>query len=240
MSEIAVTVLAACLTTIAVVMAVAFSHKKLSATIDGQVGQLRGTISIVSNGLAAKAGGSGPSNGPLVWLPLWKQSGGVLPDGALDPQQWNDCGETCCAMVIAGIRGVCLEPGDIRQQLGGTQRSGLTTGEDLARALMASAVPAHVEYLGASPAWDRLGVCYGLAKPVIALGHWLSSSSLHWILLDDKSPGSFTFIDPWTGLERTVNQAQWNVQYAGTLVLVDDVCHYNQRLTPTPGTGSQS
>src|SRR6266851_4227644 len=56
---------------------------------------------------------------PAYYLPNWSQSNAFLPDGSRDSQWYNDCGETCVAMVIAGVWGCPVEPGAIRQRIHG-------------------------------------------------------------------------------------------------------------------------
>jgi hypothetical protein len=239
-TEVTVTILGAFATMAVVVMAIAFSHRKLSATIEGSLGGLKGSMSVHSNGGTSSGGGQPATKGPLVFLPIWHQFGALLPDGNPDPEQYNDCGETCCAMVIAAVRGVQLEPGFIRQELGGDRRSGLTTGPELVAALATNSVASHCYYPEAQAAFEACVISWALAHPVIALGNWLSPSSLHWMLLDNKFPGGLTFIDPWSATERRLDRGNFTANYAGTLVLIDEACHYNMRGVPTPGTGAQA
>ena len=239
-TEVTVTVIAWFVTTGVVVLAVAFSTRRISASISGEVGALKGTMNVHTDGAPGAGGGSSPITGPLTWLPLWKQSAGLLPDGSPDPQQYNDCGETCVAMVIAALTGVLMEPGAIRQQLGGSERSGLTTGTDLVTAFALNGVSASTAEHGASVGWDVCVAAYGQAEPAIILGNWLSPDCLHWMLLDDKHPGYLTMIDPWTGTETPVTHARWAAQFAGSIVLVGGRCRRNCRPIPTPGTGASS
>ena len=227
-------------------VAVALSHNKLSATITAGFNGIQGAVSIASGGggvlmtSTEGAGGAAANVGPLNWLPIWKQSGGVLPDGATDPQQWNDCGETCVAMVVAAIRGVKVEPGYIRQQLGGTARSGLTTANDLRTALLMNNVPATELSNDAAEGWRQLMAHWALACPVIVLGNWLNPGSLHWYLLRGFGAGVMKFCDPWTGTEVGLTQAQFNHLYTGSMVAVAEHCHWVMTGSPTPGTGSET
>jgi len=237
--QLAVTVACMCGTTVAVALIVAYSHRALTATLTAAWNGKSASVIIGSAGAIPPAVAGG-GFGPLVWLPAWKQTGGLLPDGRPDPQEDNDCGETCVAMVIAAMRGVAVEPGDIRQELGGTSRIGLTTPEDLVLALADNHVVAHIERVDARNGWMMLAACYGIAKPAIVLGRWLNMSCLHWMLLVDKSPGQFQFIDPWTAGRHSLTLAQWDGQYAGAIVVVDDRPMYDAHLWPTPGTGPEA
>jgi Papain-like cysteine protease AvrRpt2 len=177
---------------------------------------------------------------PLLWLPVWKQLGGVLPDGRPDPEQYNDCGETCVTMVLAAVRGVSLEPGYIRQQLGGTGRSGLTTADDLVQALAINDVESRSNALCCRAAWAALVQAWGNALPVIALGHWLSPTGLHWMLLCGFNGAGFQFIDPWSGSIVTVDWARWSLQSAASQVYVQQHLHFDCRQVEQPGFGAES
>jgi hypothetical protein len=227
-------------------IAVALSNNKLSATITAGFNGIQGAVSIASGGggvlmtSTEGAGGAAANVGPLNWLPTWRQTGGVLPDGAVDPGQYNDCGETCVAMVIAAVKGVLLEPGYVRQQLGGPNRSGLTNAHDLATALLMSHIPATELSNNAAEGWRQLMAHWALACPVIVLGNWLSPRSLHWYLLSGYGAGVMKFRDPWTGTEVGLTQAQFAKLYNGSMVTVAEHCHYVETGTPTPGTGSEA
>jgi len=239
-SDVAVTIIGLCITTAIVCLTVGISHRSLAATVSGQMGSLQGTISIIGNGGAKVGGGAVQNIGPLVWQPIWRQTGGVLPDGSVDPQQYNDCGETNVAATVRAIRGVPKEPGEYRQQLGGPSRSGLTTADDLVRLLALNNVSAHAISTDALHAWNLCVSAWSNRNPVYALGSWLSPASLHWLSLRDKRPEFLVFGDPWTGTEVSIAHDRWTAQYAEWLVVVDDVCHYNAIGEATPGTGAQA
>ena len=239
-SDVWVTIVCAGCTTVMVVAVIAFSHQKLTATLSATWNGKQASVVITSPGTTIAPASGGGAYGPLSWMPHWKQTGGVLPDGQTDPQQYNDCGETCVAMVVAAVRGVAVSPGDIRQQLGGVKRSGLTTASDLVQALHLNHVRAHVETADAANAWMTLAGCYAVAKPAIVLGYWLSMACMHWMLLADKSPGVFVFVDPWTGEEISVALPQWNSRYCQSTVIVDDHLAYDAHNEPTPGTGAEA
>jgi Papain-like cysteine protease AvrRpt2 len=172
---------------------------------------------------------------PLSYLPVWKQLGGLLPDGQPDPQQYNDCGETCVAMVVAAVQGIGLEPGYVRQQLGGPQRTGLTTSGDLALALATNRVSSRPDAKCCRAAWDALKVSWGNALPVIVLGHWLNPASLHWMLLYGYDGVNFQFIDPWQGSIAIVDWARWSLQNAASQVFVLQHLHFDCSHESQPG-----
>jgi hypothetical protein len=224
------------------ILGVAFSgHQmmaKLAATVNGVTTDV--TVSSVGNhAVAAQVapdGGSAlPVYGPLAWLPTWKQTGGVLPDGQPDPAQYNDCGETCVVMVIAAIKGVSMEPGAIRQMLGGWQRTGLTTGADLAQALQDCNISCAETTLGGADAFQQVKNHWGHAMPMIALGEWLNPGVLHWVLIWSWSPSFVGVIDPWTGEKRNIAQGDFIRLFRGSMVVVTEPCRYNMAKAAQPG-----
>ena len=231
---------------VALALVEAIWHNKLTLDMKTNFNGIQSAVSIASGGggvlmtSTEGAGGAAANVGPLNWLPTWKQTGGVLPDGAVDPAQYNDCGETCVAMVIAAVKGVLLEPGYVRQQLGGPNRSGLTNANDLVTALLMSHIPATELSNNASEGWRQLMAHWALACPVIVLGNWLSPTSLHWYLLSGYGAGVMKFRDPWTGTEVGLTQAQFAKLYNGSMVTIAEHCHYVETGTPTPGTGSEA
>ena len=109
-------------------------------------------------------------------------------------------------MVLAALTGVLMEPGMIRQQLGGVGRSGLTTGNDLVQALAINHVTAVAQDYVPEGALEACDTAWEHGYPVIALGHWMSPDYLHWMLLDNKVAQWLVFIDPWTGKEKQIDR----------------------------------
>jgi hypothetical protein len=224
------------------ILAVAFSGHamvaKWVATVNGvstdvvlsTAGSLSHTAAISSADVKG-----GTAMGPLAWLPSWKQTGGVLPDGQPDPQQYNDCGETCVVMAIAAIKGVSMEPGAIRQMLGGWARTGLTTGSDLAQALHDCNVSCAATTLGGADAFQQAKNHWAHAMPMIALGEWLDPGVLHWVVIWSWSPSFVGVIDPWTGTKRNISQGDFIRLFRGSLVVITEPCRYNMAMAAQPG-----
>ena len=240
MTDALVTVACMCASIVAVACIVAVSHNRLTASMQATWNGKSASVVIApaSPAIPTRAGEGG--FGPLTWMPLWKQTGGLLPDGQMDPQADNDCGETCVAMVGATMRGVAIAPGDIRQQLGGVRRIGLTSPEDLMQAVAINHVRSHVERPNSQNGWMLNAACYGQDKPAIVLGYWLNMSCMHWMLLIDKVPARFTFVDPWTGECRQLTLQQWMAAYCSATVVVDDHPLYDVHTWLTPGTGAEA
>lgn len=177
-----------------------------------------------------------PPHGPLTWLPTWSQTAGRLPDGNPDPQQYSDCGETCIAMVLGGVFGVELEPGALREQLGGPSRPGVTSALDLAQLLADNHVSHSVQCTDAHGLGDALRTCWANAWPAVILGTWLGGDVLHWVLLRSWDASSIDVCDPWTGTARRFSTGEVLAMYRGWLVTALAHCHYDMSRIPTPGS----
>jgi hypothetical protein len=174
--------------------------------------------------LAAGGGGTGATTRPwltLAALPAWTQQGVALPDGNMDPQQYNDCGEANIAMVVAAAAGVSLSPGSVRSSIAGTGRSGLTTGDDLVQMFEYYNCAAHVETPDAAGAWSVITAVTAAHRPVIMLGTWPTPGPLHWLLATGVAGGRVSYINPWGGVRSWIDQPTFASCYAGSLVVGD-------------------
>ena len=196
-----------------------------------------GTQWATQQALAPPAGGGQQTSfGPLSWLPAWSQTLGRLPDGNPDPQAYSDCGETCCAMIVAAVHGVPVEPGALRQYIGGVQRSGLTNAGDLVAILELCHVAATASADSAAEALVAVRSHWANAQPVIVLGTWLSTPCLHWEIAWSWSATEVGMLDPWTGRRVTMQVTDWLMRYAGEIVAVGAQCHYDMHEARTPGS----
>lgn len=172
---------------------------------------------------------------PASYIPAWSQSSADLPDGSRDPQWYNDCGEACCAMAIAGVWGCPVEPGAIRQWLVGPTGSGLTAGSDLQRALRNWSVKSHVIVEDGTAAWNALQGVVKTQRPVIMLGLWPSANgALHWMIATGNGGDAVQFVDPLTGTRSYMSKADWLTLYRGQLVALDAHIHFDCRTWPNP------
>ena len=189
---------------------------------------------------ALLGGGSTPvavaPYGPLSWLPRWNQKAGTLPDGKPDPERYNDCGEECCAMVVASVHGVCLEAGMVRQMLGGPERSGLTNGSDMVAALKRCNVLAIAHDNDVSIAWQTVQAGLKSAYPAMVLGQWQPPDALHWVLVSGVYLGGVSITNPWDGVVYPISWETFVKLYRGAVVEVQAHCHYDMSSVQTPGT----
>lgn len=178
----------------------------------------------------AKSAGGGVSVVPwldLSALPAWSQKTAYLPDGTLDPQAYNDCGETAVSMIVASVHGVAVGPGSVRANNGGVQRGGLTTADDLVRMLGYYNVAAHV----ASPQKEDLPKVLGAlalaCQPAIVLGTWPTpGAAAHWMISVSNGP-KWGYINPWGGVRSWWDWASTETNYLGSVVIVDGHLHYD-------------
>lgn len=146
----------------------------------------------------------------------------VLPDGQLDPEAPNDCGETCVTSLFTTARGLTLAPGCVRQMLGGHNRTGLTDAGALTTVLDALAMRP-----SSGSGGDRLVLSNKVADGdwVITLGHWVSPAVAHWVVLYDYGPMRAWFMDPWTGRVRSKLWSAFMNLYLRSWVAVPDPVH---------------
>lgn len=172
---------------------------------------------------------------PASYMPAWDQNEGVLPDGQPDPQHFNDCGETCVSMAIAGVWGCPIEPGAIRQYLTGSDGSGLTDGAALVKALAHWSVKAHLELLSGFEAWNAVTAVVGTHRPVIMLGRWEGpGTALHWIVAVSNGGQVIQYLDPWDGTRAFIARTHFLQMEQGQLVVLDSHCHFDCRNWPNP------
>jgi hypothetical protein len=217
-------------TALGVLYATVTTHDKMAAVQTAVNGNLQVTQDKIDNTL-----GGGVPWLPLSALPAWSQRQAILPDGALDPQAYNDCGETCCSMIIAGVHGCPVNPGSIRASLGGPSRSGLTTCLDLIQALANYNVASSCESERASLAWQSMKTLLAMDRPAIMLGTWPTpGGALHWMVATAIVGAEIHYINPWGGVRSTLSQQAFNLLYAGSVVAVAGHIHYDMSSHPMP------
>jgi hypothetical protein len=146
----------------------------------------------------------------------------VLPDGQLDPEAPNDCGESCITSLFATARGMTLSPGCVRQMLGGHTRTGLTDAVALSSVLGALEMKPKRGAGG-----DRLVLSNEVADGhwVIVLGNYAAPGVPHWVVLYDYGPMRAWFMDPWTGRLRSKLWSAFMNLYLESWVSVPDPVH---------------
>lgn len=172
---------------------------------------------------------------PASYIPCWNQLAGPLPDGNMDPEIYSDCGETCVAMVVAGVHGVPLDPGGLRQFLHGPGGTGLTDGNELVHALAYCSTAAHVEKPSGEIAWNVLQTVVRSERPIIMLGRWASvGGSMHWQVAVKVEADRVWYCNPFNATRSYTLKDDWLAQYAGELVVLDSHIHYDCRTWPQP------
>jgi hypothetical protein len=186
-----------------------------------------GNVAVLSGGGGAVALQTGKAFLPLSALPAWGQLSGLLPDGQPDPQQFNDCGETCVSMVVASVHGCPVNPGSVRAAVGGPLRSGLTTGDDLVKMLAYYNVSAHLEVPGKAGVQGTLTGIAGAQRPAIVLGTWPTpGGALHW-MVSTGVVERWSYINPWGGVHSFLEWDSMVALYAGQVVVVDSRLVYD-------------
>jgi len=176
---------------------------------------LRTTGTRVEGGAQAAAAGGGGRQPPL-----WNQLADPLPTGALPVWRYEECGEECVAEILYAQHGVEVLADALRAQLGGPGRRGLTTGADLVRLLNRNNVPATFLTPPAGAVAAQVQACTMAGGVVIALGRWISPTVLHWILVTRADNAGCGANDPWGGVRRSWDWADFEAHFGGDLVAV--------------------
>lgn len=160
--------------------------------------------------------------GPAVWPvpPRLGQNIVLLPDGSLDPEAVNDCGETCVSSVVLAMRGMSVSPGCWREALGGVNRSGITSADDIRRLLGVVRMKTQTEVASAWTEWERLHHLRHYGAYAMLLGAWLSQTELHWLLAYEYVNGVVWAMDPWTATYRTVSEDEYALLTADQVVRI--------------------
>lgn len=167
-------------------------------------------------------------------LPAWSQLRMYLPDGLLDPQSANDCGETCVSAVVAVVHGVEIGAGSIRVAIHGMGGSGLTTGADLIRGLAHYNVRAIANNVPTAMLRVELQRIAASGRPALLLGTWPTpGNALHWLLVTGAE-ARLDYINPWSGIHSWLNWSDVQRFYAGQMVEVQAWPHYSYNGAPEP------
>ena len=166
-----------------------------------------GTINkLLESGALRGGGGVVGRYSVLAWLgtqalPAWSQQQTELSDGESATQRYNSCGETCVAMVVAGVWGVPVSPDAIRGEIAGVDGNALTTGGDLVRGLRANNIAAADNGDAAADAWSRIAQAGDDGRPCMILGVWPTpGGALHWLLTTGVAGDNVNYINPCAGV----------------------------------------
>lgn len=167
-------------------------------------------------------------------LPSWSQQNTVLPDGAFDPGRFNDCGETCVAMVVAACRGVAVSPGAVRAAIGGPGAAALTDAVDLVSMLRFYNVSADALYVGSAGLEAHLRALAVQGLGSIVLGLWpVPGGALHWMLTRGAA-SVWSYVNPWTGERSWWDWPNTRGAYRGQVVVIHDHYLWDMASRPMP------
>lgn len=160
------------------------------------------------------------SGGALSIAPL-AQSDAQLPTGGVDPQWYNDCGETCVAMLVAAKKGVPIGVARVRYLLRGPNGDARTTAVDLVNVLAMCDLKAHDVYSNGPNAYDEVRRNLDAGRSSVVLGEWITSGVEHWMEVVSYGDDSITFNDPWIGAHRIETRVGFIAKYGGAYVHMD-------------------
>jgi hypothetical protein len=133
----------------------------------------------------------------LPMPPLVSQLQTVLPDGTIDPASLTDCGESCMGSALAGLTGVLLSPGCIRQAMGLPSTSGNSNASQLAAVAHLARGEIVVSFHTGDALWKSLGYLRKHGRYALILGHWLSPDYGHWVLAYERDGSAVRVMGPW-------------------------------------------
>lgn len=123
-------------------------------------------------------------------------------------------------MAIAALRPQAISAGCLRQATLPTVTWGQSTGYMLAQALDAYAIKTQVR-TWQDPTWRaacKRDVDAGRLN--IILGHWISATQLHWLLVVGYAWEQLVVNDPWHGVRRAIDAPVLDQLWSGVRVLV--------------------
>lgn len=147
--------------------------------------------------------------------PLVSQNIATLPDGAVDPEHANDCGESCLSSATGGLLGLFLAPGCIRMAVSSPQ--GYTTAEQLSWFLGRLRIGGAI----LQPDFAQFQELRHYGRYLIALGTWIQPTFEHWMLAYEGTGDAVLFMDPWTGLYSKRTKEIFDTQYSLQAVQVN-------------------
>jgi hypothetical protein len=188
----------------------------LAAWFRAKTGELTAHVGAIAATNTRGGGGRRTDPAPPVWNQLADPGvGGELPAG-----RYEECGEECVSMVVMAQHGVPTAADQLRVLLGGAARGPLTTGADLVRLLALCNVPAALEQPDGATLPAALRAICRDGGYAIVLGHWVSGTILHWILVTRADEDGMGANDPWMGRRRTWTWPAAAPLYAGEIVTI--------------------
>lgn len=159
----------------------------------------------------------------LETLAVQKQTHQELPPGAETTTWWNDCGETCCSMIIRAARGVYCPPDVLRMQSLGVASNGLTGVYNVQDILSHNYVRSEIRYWDSTEYAHKLAAATADGRPVMALGRWPTPGGvLHWLLVTSVGGGQVRYINPWGGVRSWIDLADWHLYSSDQYIEVTD------------------
>jgi len=169
--------------------------------------------------LGSTAAASGGGGAPLT------QS---LPSGAETATWYNDCGETCCSMIVRAARGVYVAPDSLRVYLRGQGGNPLTDANALVQILNICKVGAHIEGWSGGEAINGMRAATADGRPVCALGKWPTPGGvLHWLLVYAVDSEKVYYNNPWGGVRSWIVTGEWEGYAADSYAVVDSHLLYS-------------
>jgi hypothetical protein len=197
-------------------------------------GVMKEANALLGSTAAASGGGGAPVRQdcrnwlPASIVPAYGQLTQSLPSGAETATWYNDCGETCCSMIVRAARGVYVAPDSLRVYLRGQGGNPLTDANALVQILNICKVGAHIEGWSGGEAINGMRAATADGRPVCALGKWPTPGGvLHWLLVYAVDSEKVYYNNPWGGVRSWIVTGEWEGYAADSYAVVDSHLLYS-------------
>lgn len=149
--------------------------------------------------------------------PVVSQLQARLPDGAIDPAAYTDCGWACLSAALRGMRGMAISPGCFREAAGLPEDNGVSTAANVAWAAWGVGLHSGASIFGSVQQWQALADLRRHGQYALILGGFLSPNFGHWVLAYERGPAGLSVMEPFNGehglyTERFVASRTWGAQ----------------------------
>lgn len=206
----------------------------LAGAVNAAIDNLAHSAPVMPSSLPLAAGGGAPVRQdilpwlPATALPVYGQLTQTLPESGPTTNWYNDCGETCCSMVVRAARGVYCAADELRVLLRGQGGNPLTNADDLVSILHICHIHAHTATWGSDAAISAMRQATQDGRPCLALGTWPTPGGvLHWLLVYAVDGEKVYYINPWGAVKSWLMLADWATYTANSYVIVDSHLLYS-------------
>lgn len=130
--------------------------------------------------------------------PVVSQLQALLPDGNVDPARATDCGWACLSSALAGISGIDLAPGCLREAAGLSEWNGTSTANQVLGVARRLGVNAEAATFGSPTLWRQLRRLRNHGRYMMLLGGWIDPTIGHWVLAYSRDSEAVEVMGPYS------------------------------------------